>query len=244
VRALIGTSVDDGYAVQDINTETWVASGRKVCGYKVGLTSAAVQQQMGVNQPDFGILFSDMSAEDGGKIEFDKLHQPRAEAEIAFILGDDLTSSSLSMAGLIDAIEFAAPAIEIVGSRIRGWDIQISDTIADNASSGAYVLGGARESLSSFDPVAASMVMTRNGQPVSSGTGAACLGNPLDAALWLAGQILGRGRRITAGQVLLTGALGPMVEVSPGDIFEATISGLGSVSVAFGPVRPRSQCEV
>lgn len=244
VRSLIGNTVDDGYAVQDINTEAWISSGRKICGYKIGLTSKAVQEQMGVDQPDFGALFSDMSVEDGSIIDFKTLHQPRSEAEIAFILGKDIDSADLSMAELIDAIQFAVPAIEIVGSRIRGWDIQISDTIADNASSGAFVLGSAREPLSNFDPVAATMVMTRNGEPVSSGDGAACLGSPLVAAHWLARQILSRGRRMAAGHILLSGALGPMVQASPGDVFETTISGLGSVKVAFSDSDPRSQGEI
>lgn len=238
---MIGETVDDGYAVQDINTEAWISAGRKICGYKIGLTSLAVQAQMGVDQPDFGALFSDMAIEDGATIDFADVHQPRAEAEIALILGRDIQSADLTMAELIDAVAFAVPAIEIVGSRIQGWDIKISDTIADNASSGAYVLGAAREPLSSFDPVATTMTMTRNGEVVSTGNGAACLGSPLIAAHWLARQIIGRGRRMSAGDVLLTGALGPMVQARPGDIFEATMSGLGSVKVAFSNAKLQSQ---
>lgn len=238
LRDRIGRTVDDGYAVQDINSRIWIAEGRSVCGYKIGLTSPAVQRQMGVDQPDFGLLFDDMDMSHTPAIAFERLHQPRAEAEIAFVLGKDLDRADLSIDDLAGSVAFAAPALEIVGSRIRGWDIGISDTIADNASSGVYVLGEARRPIADIDLAAVTMAMARNGEPVSTGRGADCLGSPLLAAHWLARAILGRGRPMLAGHILLTGALGPMVEVRPGDVFDVSLSCIGDVRATFTQANP------
>ena len=166
---------------------------------------------------------------DGTELPISDLQQPKAEAEIALILKHDIDQPDITQAELIRAVDHVLPAIEIVGSRISNWDIRISDTIADNASSGLYVLGGPARALTNVDLAETSMVLKRNGRPASYGAGIACLGHPLNAAVWLARTCAQRGEGLKAGDVVLTGALGPMVEIAAGDAFEATISGLGSV---------------
>ena len=233
VRELIGETVEAGYAVQAINTQRWTAAGRRVVGRKIGLTSEAVQQQLGVDQPDFGVLFADMEYPDGAEIPVSRLQQAKAEAEIALILKSDVGDPGITYSELMRAVDCALPAIEIVGSRIKNWDIHISDTIADNASSGLYVLGSPARSLNGLDLGAARMVLSRNGRPVSYGAGVACLGHPLNAALWLARTCAALGDVLKAGDVILTGALGPMVQIAPGDTFLADISGVGAVRMSI-----------
>jgi 2-keto-4-pentenoate hydratase len=234
VRAAIGTTPEAGYRVQKINTARWLAEGRRIVGRKIGLTSPAVQKQLGVDQPDFGVLFADMQYQNGEPIPWRRLQQPRAEAEIALVLDKDLTAEAPTHADIIAASAYAAPAIEIVGSRIANWDITIADTIADNASSGAFIVGVPATCPGSLDLSTCIMEMTRDGRVVSSGAGAACLGHPLNAAAWLARKQVELGTPLRAGDVILTGALGPMIAAAPGDLFEATISGLGKVCARFG----------
>lgn len=235
VRDCIGASdVDAAYQVQEINTRRWQEQGRKISGRKIGLTAKTVQAQLGVDQPDYGILFADMEVQSGEEIAFGRVHQPKVEAEVAFVIAAPLTGPHLTMADLIPSIGFALPSIEVVGSRVRNWDIRIADTVADNASSGLYVLGQTPRQLSDFDPRLCGMVMLRNNEPVSVGAGAACLGSPLNATLWLARVMAKAGRPLGPGDVVLSGALGPMVLATPGDVFEARINRLGSVSVSFG----------
>lgn len=232
VRDLI-TDADSAYAVQDRLTEGWLAQGRRLVGRKIGLTSPAVQRQLGVDTPDFGMLYADMAVPDGEEIPAGAVLQAKAEAEVALVLDADLTHERHTVADLIRATAFALPAIEVVGSRIRDWDITIVDTIADNASSGLYVLGTRPTLLNDVDLRLAGMVVERRGQQVSTGTGAACLGHPLNAALWLADTLVRVGRPLRAGDTVLTGALGPMVTAQPGDVLEARVEGLGEVRVAF-----------
>lgn len=227
-------SIDDAYAVQAVNTDFWIAQGRKIVGAKIGLTSKAVQDQLGVGQPDFGQLFADMAINDGDTVPLGILLQPKVEAEIAFVLGKQPDASRLTTAELINSIDYALPAIEIVDSRIAGWDIGIVDTIADNASSGLFVLGTRPVSIADFDLALCGMVMERNGDPTSFGAGAACLGNPLHAFGWLAAKMAEVGRPLQSGDIVLSGALGPVIPVHPGDSIEARINGLGSVRVNFG----------
>ena len=238
VDLLPGASIDDAYAVQEVNTERWLAGGRRLVGRKIGLTSTAVQNQLGVDRPDYGMLFADMAADEGGDIDIGRLLQPRAEAEIAFVIGRDLPDPDTTVAEVLRAIEFAVAAIEIVDSRIADWRIGIIDTVADNASSGMYVLGSTPVALGSFDPVMCGMVMECRGEPVSVGAGRACLGSPISATAWLARTMATAGRPLRTGDTVLSGALGPMVPVQPGDVFEARISGLGSVTAAFSEVAP------
>jgi 2-keto-4-pentenoate hydratase len=226
--------LDTAYRVQAVNTEHWLAEGRRPVGAKIGLTARSVQQQLGVDQPDFGVLFADMSIDDGALVPAGRLLQPKVEAEIAFVLGRPIDTDRLTAAELIDAVDYALPAIEIVDSRIADWKIGIADTIADNASSGLFVLGTTPVLPGSFDLRLCGMVLELNGEPVSFGAGAACLGNPLHALGWLARTMAERGRPLDEGDIVLAGALGPMVAVTPGDWVEARIEGLGSVRVGFG----------
>jgi 2-keto-4-pentenoate hydratase len=242
VRELIAAALADqpdadamalAYAVQRHNNQLAIAAGRRPVGRKIGLTSPAVQAQLGVDQPDFGLLLADMARGDDQPIAWADCAQPKVEAEIALVLEHDLPHERHTVADLIRATAFALPAIEIVGSRIANWDIQLVDTIADNASSGLFVLGTCPVQLERLDLVRCGMSMSLRGDPVSVGAGAACLGNPLNAAVWLADTMARLGEPLRAGDILLTGALGPMVAAQPGDHFTAHIQGLGSVSAAF-----------
>ncbi|WP_276143298.1 2-keto-4-pentenoate hydratase [Sciscionella marina] len=197
------------------------------------MTSPTVQRQLGVAQPDFGALFTDMAVADGGLVPVQRLLQPKVEAEVALVLTDDLPNPSCTVAELVRATGFAVAALEIVDSRIAAWDISIVDTVADNASSGLFVLGGTRVTLDRVDLRSVRMTLSRHGTVVSEGSGADCLGSPLNAALWLASTLARRGDPLRAGDVVLTGALGPMVAAAPGDVFHAELSGLGSVRVVF-----------
>lgn len=234
VRDLIGAQdLGAAYAVQEAGTQRRLAAGARLAGRKIGLTSAAVQKQLGVERPDYGMLFADMEVPEGACAPPGRLLQPRAEAEVAFVLGRDLDREAMGAADVMRAVDYAVCAIEIVDSRIEGWDIRIADTVADNASSGLYVLGGRPRRLADLDLELCGMIARRNGEIVSLGTGAACLGNPLHAVLWLANAMLEVGRPLRAGDVVLSGALGPMVAVSGGDTFAIEIQGLGGASVAF-----------
>lgn len=226
------TDLDLAYAIQNINTEHRVNAGARIVGKKIGLTSLAVQQQLGVDQPDYGVLFHDMEILNGLSVAMSEMMQPKAEAEIAFILGDDLDTDQLTILDLIHAIDFALPAIEIVGSRIENWNIKICDTVADNASASHYVLGHRPRTLDEFDMVGCSMQLHKNGTLVSEGSGAACLGSPLNATLWLANKMAALGQPLQAGELILSGAIGPMTALNTGDNIIAQIEGLGSVSVS------------
>ncbi|WP_069816763.1 2-keto-4-pentenoate hydratase [Streptomyces sp. TP-A0874] len=230
---LSAADTDAAYAVQRLNIRQGVAAGRRIVGRKIGLTSPAVQRQLGVDQPDFGALFADMAVAEGDVVPAGRLLQPKVEAEVALVLGSDLPHDQCTVVDVIRAADFALPALEIVDSRVRDWDITIADTIADNASSGLFVLGGQPVPLTGLNLRTVRMTMLRNGEAVSEGTGADCLGSPLNAAAWLASTLAGMGDPLRAGDLVLTGALGPMVTVTPGDAFEARISNLGSVRVAF-----------
>jgi 2-keto-4-pentenoate hydratase len=234
----VRTLLDDGdletaYAVQQLNVRRALDAGRRIVGRKIGLTSPAVQRQLGVDQPDFGALFADMAVPQGGEVPAGRLLQPKVEAEVALVLARDLPHRECTVVDVLRAVDFALPALEIVDSRIANWDISLVDTVADNASSGLYVLGGTPVPLTGLDLRSASMTMTRGGETVSEGTGADCLGSPLNAAVWLAQALAERGEPLRAGDLVLTGALGPMVPAAPGDVFDAHIAGLGSVQVGF-----------
>jgi 2-keto-4-pentenoate hydratase len=225
--------VGAAYRVQEINTKRALAAGRRLVGRKIGLTAKVVQTQLGVEQPDYGMLFADMAVADGEEVAHGKLIKPRVEAEVAFVMGRDLLTEQPTIADVIRAVDFCLPAIEIVDSRIADWKIKIVDTIADNASSGLFVLGCDPRPLRKLDLRHCGMAMESKGEPISVGAGAACLGNPLIAVLWLARTMARVGRPLKAGDIVMSGALGPMVPVAWGDVVEARISGLGSVRAAF-----------
>lgn len=234
VRDLIGPDdLQAAYAVQRRNAEARIAAGATVVGRKIGLTSPAVQAQLGVDQPDFGWLLDDMDVTGAPEVPMSRLLQPKAEAEVAFVLKADLADGPLDEAQVRGAVDHAVAALEIVDSRVAGWDIRFGDTVADNASSGLYVLGTERRTLDEVEPVEVEMTMSIDGEEVSTGNGAACLGDPLNSLAWLARAARDHGEPLRAGQVVLSGALGPMREVHPGAVVTATISGLGTVTARF-----------
>ncbi len=234
VRDLLGeTDLALAYRVQQLRTQRHLAQGARIVGYKIGLTSPAVQRQLGVNQPDVGVLFDDMECATNGVVPRDRLLQPKVEAEIAFVLGEDLDHDDLDIDRVRGAIDYAVTALEIADSRIRAWDITITDTIADNASSGMFALSTRRVSLADFEPRDVKMSLSVDGAVASTGTGRDCLGDPLAACLWLARTVRGNGGALHAGDLVLSGALGPMVAGQPGSILTAEMTVLGGISVTF-----------
>lgn len=232
VRELLGTAtdIDVGYAVQQVNHDRSLAAGRRVSGRKIGVTSRAVQDQIGVDQPDVGTLYADTEYGDGIEIPADRLIQPQAEAEVALVMGRELNRAPHGFAEVVAAVEFALPSIEVVDSRIENWQISIVDTVADNASCGVYVVGSRPVPLSAFDVRTVPMSMTINGDEVSTGVGAACLGNPIHAARWLADVLCERGIPLQPGDVVMTGALGPMRPLAVNDLVVAHFGELGMVT--------------
>jgi 2-keto-4-pentenoate hydratase len=234
IRTLIGdTDIETAYAVQQELIGRRIAAGAVVVGRKIGLTSPAVQQQLGVDQPDFGVLFADMDVSAEEEVPSERLLQPKAEAEIAFVLKRDLVGEDLPDEIVCAAVDYAVAALETVDSRIANWDLTIADTVADNASSGLFILGERRLRLDEFDPRAATMRMYADDVLVSEGNGAACLGDPTLALTWLARTAATFGNPLRAGQIILSGALGPMVATPPGTRIRAEIAPLGEVSATF-----------
>ncbi len=223
------TDVDAAYRIQALNTKHWINQGRTIAGWKIGLTAKAVQKQLGVDQPDFGVLFEDMRIPDGGQLKMNQVIQSRGEAEIALVLGKDVDAENITAQDVEEAVDYVVPAIEIVDSRIADWKITFADTVADNGSSAYYVLGESKLPIKGLDLYACGMVLEVDGTIASLGAGAACLGHPLNAAAWLANTLVTRGQTLKAGQVILTGALGPMINLKPGQQIKSSIGGLGSV---------------
>ena len=235
VRDLLpADDLDAAYAVQRSVVGARVAAGARIVGRKIGLTNPKVQAQLGVDQPDFGVLLDDMRCPQDEPIRIDRLLQPRIEAEIAFVLGRDLgASATLTSGGVRAAVDHAVAALEIVDSRIAGWDITIVDTIADNGSAGLFVLGDTAVAVDEVELAGVMMTMRRGGEIVSTGTGADCLGHPLEALAWLARAARDRGAPLRAGDVVLSGSLGPVAAVQPGGTFIAELTGLGPVRASF-----------
>lgn len=225
--------VPAAYAVQQEAIALWQRQGRKLAGQKIGLTSKAVQEQLGVGEPDFGALFADMIFESGVVVPRGAVLQPRIEAEIAFVMKSDLAGTAIAPAAVIAATDYVSPAIEICGSRIAAWDIRIEDTIADDASSGLVVVGEKRikPDLAALAEVA--MRLTHNGAPAGEGRGEACLGNPAAAVAWLAEALTRFGGKLRAGDLVMSGALARMVAAEPGSAFTADFGDWGSVAARF-----------
>ncbi|WP_433521372.1 2-keto-4-pentenoate hydratase [Nocardia pseudovaccinii] len=235
VRDLIGRDdIAAAYRVQSRNLSASLASGRTVIGRKVGLTSPAVQRQLGVDQPDFGFLLDDMDCTNDARVDPARLLQPRIEAEIAFVLSTDV-SEPLTAAQAPDVVDRILAAFEIVDSRIAHWDISLADTVADNASSGLFVLGDSLPRAVAPELASVTMTMSADGIEVSSGRGVDCLGSPWEALVWLANTSIAYGSPLREGEIVLSGALGPMVPVVAGTTYTASISGIGAVETSFAP---------
>ncbi|PZD76975.1 2-keto-4-pentenoate hydratase [Mesonia sp. K7] len=226
IRAHIGAlDLESAYKIQEINIEKKKNSGLIERGKKIGLTSFKVQEQLGVDQPDFGILLNNMQFHASENITFAELMQPKAEAEIAFILKKDLDKENITEEEVVEAIDHAKIAVEIVGSRIKDWNIKITDTIADNASSSHFVLGEREVSLSEIDLQKNKMQLFVDGNLASEGDGTSCMGNPLNAVVWLANKMYELKNPLRKGEIILSGALGPMVNLQPNQKIKATIEG-------------------
>lgn len=221
------------YAIQHTNTGMRIAAGERIVGKKIGLTSLAVQKQLGVDQPDFGTLFASMSHGDGEPICLSELIQPKVEAEVALILGKDLTHERHTFADIIRATDCAVVGIEVVDSRIADWKIRYADTVADNGSSARFVLGSRPALLRNVDLGECFMTMRQDKKVLVDGNGSACMGNPLNAAVWLANRMVREGTPLRAGDIVLTGALGPMVAVTAPGTYEVHIDGLGGARAVF-----------
>lgn len=226
-------TLEDAYRIQLHFVERRVQAGERIVGKKIGVTSKPVQEFLGVFQPDFGQLTSDMVIEEGETIDLGSLIQPKAEAELAFILKDDLKGPGITAMDVIRATDYVVPCFEIVDSRIKDWDIKIQDTIADNASCGVYVLGKTKGDPRKLDITMAGMVLEKNGELHSTGVGAAVQGSPANAVAWLANTLGELGIPFKAGEVILSGSQSPLVPVVDGDELVCTVGGLGSCRVKF-----------
>lgn len=239
VDPICGRLVEDraeiGYAVQEINTRLWEGQGRRIVGRKIGLTSPAVQAQLGVGEPDYGILFEDMNVPAGGRFAVGSVSQPRAEGELAFGLKGDLADPDASEDEIAQAIEWMAPAIEIVGSRVRDWQIRLVDTIADNASSGLFVIGDDRRPFDRAEVDRLSMELLEDDETISAGPSSACLGSPVVALAWLARKMSAVGRPLRRGELVLSGAFGPLAPMRPGHRYTLRMDGFDQVQVDYTP---------
>ncbi len=224
-------TAEQAYAIQRVNISAKIGEGAGLTGWKVGLTSKAMQQMFNVGSPDFGQLLDYMCLEDGASISRDFLIQPRIEPEIAFVLARDLKGPDVTRDDVLAATAYVSPALEVIDSRIADWKIRLADTIADNASCGRIVLGAARVGPRDLDLELIGMNFRRDGELLSSATGAAVLGHPANAVAWLANTIGGFGEGLRAGQVIMPGSLVGAVNADPGSVYRAEFDRLGSVTV-------------
>jgi 2-oxopent-4-enoate/cis-2-oxohex-4-enoate hydratase len=226
-------TIDDAYVIQQALIARRIAAGEKIIGKKIGVTSHAVMNMLGVDQPDFGMLTNTMWHRDGDSIDARTLLQPKAEAEIAFRLKRDLKGPGVTANDVLAATDCVMACFEIVDSRIRDWKIKIQDTVADNASCGVFVLSQTGVDPGQIDLLTCSMVMEKNGAVVATGNGAATMGSPLNAVAWLANAMGRQGVTLYAGEIVLSGALGAMVPVTAGDSLRMNIGGIGTCSISF-----------
>ncbi len=228
-----GITLDDAYRIQLRMIQRRLDAGETIIGKKIGVTSKVVMDMLKVNQPDFGQMTSGMVFNEGEAIRVDRMIAPRAEAEVAFILKHDLEGPGVTAADVLRATECVLPCFEIVDSRIKDWKIKIQDTVADNASCGVLTLGGVRRSPRDLDLALAGMVLEKNGELISTSTGAAVQGSPVNAVAWLANTLGRLGIGLKAGEVILSGSQSPLVPVKAGDSLVCAVGGLGSTSVRF-----------
>lgn len=228
-----GITVADAYRIQQINVKHRVGNGAVIRGHKIGLTSVAMQQQLDVDEPDFGVLFDEMLVEEGDPISIVDLVEPRVEAEIAFVMGSDLQGPGVSTVDALRAVAGALPAIEVIDSRIANWRIKLPDTIADNASCARVVCGGRLTPVDNLELRTIGMVVTVDGEVVATGAGAAVLGNPIRCVAWLANTLGGLGTCLKAGDLVLAGALHASLPVDVGTTVRADFAELGSVTTKF-----------
>jgi len=228
-----GITIDDAYQIQLRMIQRRLEAGEVVVGKKIGVTSKVVMDMLGVNQPDFGHLLSGMVFNEGEPVDTGRLIAPRAESEVAFVLGRDLAGPGVTAADVLRATDCVMPCFEIVDSRIKDWKIKIQDTVADNASCGVLTLGGTRRSPRHLDLALAGMVLEKNGEIVSTSAGASVQGSPVNAVAWLANTLGRLGIVLKAGDVILSGSQSPLVPVKPGDSLVASVGGMGSTSVRF-----------
>ena len=226
-------AIEDAYEIQLLQVARWTAAGGRIRGHKVGLTSAAMQRQMNVDQPDYGHLLARMFWPEQEPIPLSGFLQPRVEPETAFVLAKPLRGPGVTIADAIAAVGFVLPALELIDSRIRDWKIGLADTLADNATSGGVVLGGSPTPLSAADLRLAGCNLHKNGELAGTGAAGAVLGSPLRALAWLANTVGARGVELEAGQVILPGSVTAAIPVGPGDTVTATFAGLGRVTARF-----------
>ena len=226
-------TIEEAYAIQQRLNARRIAAGERIIGKKIGVTSRAVMDMLGVYQPDFGLLTDGMVYNEGDAIPAATLIQPKAEGEIAFVLKNDLIGPGISAADVLAATEGVMACFEIVDSRIRDWKIGIADTVADNASCGVFVLGDRLVDPRGLDLTTCGMVLEKNGEIVATGAGAAALGAPANAVAWLANTLGRLGIPLKAGEVVLSGSLAIMVPVKAGDSLRVSIGGIGGCSVRF-----------
>jgi len=226
-------STQEAYSIQLENINRKRKEGHTVVGKKIGLTSKAMQQLLGVNEPDYGHLLDSMNVGNGEQLSFDQVMQPKVEGEIAFILKHELRGPNVTAMDVILATDYIVPALEIVDSRIKDWKITLQDTIADNASSGFFVLGNQSTKLEEVDLEMVGMVLLKNDEVINTGVGTAALGNPIHCVAWLANRLADFDLSLKAGEVILSGALSAAVEAKEGDTFTAKFAHLGEVSVRF-----------
>jgi 2-keto-4-pentenoate hydratase len=231
IKTYPSADISDAYAIQTLLISSFADEGRRIKGHKVGLTSAVMQRALGVDQPDFGCLLDDMFHPDGGSVSAERYIAPRIEPEVAFVLRRDLAGPGVTMAEVIAAVDFVAPALEVIDSRVEDWKISLIDTIADNASSGGVVLGPGVADVRQLELRTLGCTMWRNGELVATGASGAVLGNPLNALVWLANTLGEFGEGLAAGEVIMPGSLTAAVPVQPGDVVSATFAGLGLVGL-------------
>jgi 2-keto-4-pentenoate hydratase len=226
-------TVDDAYAIQLHNIDRAVADGHRILGHKVGLTSRAMQEMLGVSEPDFGVLLDDMVLDDDTEVRLNDLVHARVEAEIGLRLAVDLAGPGVTTERALAALDVAMPALEIIDSRIADWRIGLVDTIADNGSSARAVFGATSAPVADLDLRLVGAVLERNGELVEHGVGAAALGHPAACVAWLANKLAEFGQTLRAGQLVLPGAVHRAIDVMPGDVVQAELAGLGTVTARF-----------